>query len=133
MSPAVLGVVERHGSLAELAATLAGFVLALMVVSAAANYVSTNVLFGRITLRSEIINLLNRKAATTSYPNREDDRFQKILSKASESTDSNQEATEAVWTTLTNLTASVLGFAVYCRSEERRVGKECRSRWSPYH
>ena len=23
------------------------------------------------------------------------------------------------------------GYAV--RSEERRVGKECRSRWSPYH
>ena len=22
---------------------------------------------------------------------------------------------------------------VYYRSEERRVGKECRSRWSPYH
>ena len=22
---------------------------------------------------------------------------------------------------------------VLCRSEERRVGKECRSRWSPYH
>ena len=22
---------------------------------------------------------------------------------------------------------------VYTRSEERRVGKECRSRWSPYH
>ena len=21
----------------------------------------------------------------------------------------------------------------YLRSEERRVGKECRSRWSPYH
>ena len=21
----------------------------------------------------------------------------------------------------------------YVRSEERRVGKECRSRWSPYH
>ena len=20
-----------------------------------------------------------------------------------------------------------------CRSEERRVGKECRSRWAPYH
>ena len=24
-------------------------------------------------------------------------------------------------------------FMVYYRSEERRVGKECRSRWSPYH
>ena len=23
--------------------------------------------------------------------------------------------------------------AYYWRSEERRVGKECRSRWSPYH
>ena len=22
---------------------------------------------------------------------------------------------------------------IYKRSEERRVGKECRSRWSPYH
>ena len=26
----------------------------------------------------------------------------------------------------------VVGFVGY-RSEERRVGKECRSRWSPYH
>ena len=25
------------------------------------------------------------------------------------------------------------GDAFYARSEERRVGKECRSRWSPYH
>ena len=25
------------------------------------------------------------------------------------------------------------GLAVLARSEERRVGKECRSRWSPYH
>ena len=24
-------------------------------------------------------------------------------------------------------------FFKYFRSEERRVGKECRSRWSPYH
>ena len=23
--------------------------------------------------------------------------------------------------------------SLYWRSEERRVGKECRSRWSPYH
>ena len=27
----------------------------------------------------------------------------------------------------------VLGAANLYRSEERRVGKECRSRWSPYH
>ena len=31
----------------------------------------------------------------------------------------------------------LLGYGIYMtfgsRSEERRVGKECRSRWSPYH
>ena len=31
----------------------------------------------------------------------------------------------------------IIGVAIsvlmLCRSEERRVGKECRSRWSPYH
>src|SRR3989454_11166707 len=28
---------------------------------------------------------------------------------------------------------SLMGLALAARSEERRVGKECRSRWSPYH
>ncbi len=27
----------------------------------------------------------------------------------------------------------VLMYFIFARSEERRVGKECRSRWSPYH
>ena len=31
------------------------------------------------------------------------------------------------------LTRYVVIYAVYFRSEERRVGKECRSRWSQYH
>ena len=29
--------------------------------------------------------------------------------------------------------ALVSAAILYVRSEERRVGKECRSRWSPYH
>ena len=28
---------------------------------------------------------------------------------------------------------SILIFLLSFRSEERRVGEECRSRWSPYH
>ena len=28
---------------------------------------------------------------------------------------------------------AMFGATVLVRSEERRVGKECRSRWSPYH
>src|SRR5256885_10567729 len=33
----------------------------------------------------------------------------------------------------TNRPPSVAAQAKKLRSEERRVGKECRSRWSPYH
>ena len=32
-----------------------------------------------------------------------------------------------------NFTQEELITAIETRSEERRVGKECRSRWSPYH
>src|SRR5258708_34181864 len=32
-----------------------------------------------------------------------------------------------------NVTDDTEADAVVARSEERRVGKECRSRWSPYH
>ena len=35
-------------------------------------------------------------------------------------------------TTIVNIYAPNIGAPQY-RSEERRVGKECRSRWSPYH
>ena len=32
-----------------------------------------------------------------------------------------------------NLISGLTGYVSFGRSEERRVGKECRSRWSPYH
>src|SRR5256885_9804889 len=32
-----------------------------------------------------------------------------------------------------NIAAALQSTATVYRSEERRVGKECRSRWSPYH
>ena len=36
-------------------------------------------------------------------------------------------------TDIEGLDAEQVEFLRYLRSEERRVGKECRSRWSPYH
>ena len=32
-----------------------------------------------------------------------------------------------------SLAAAIIAAMIVARSEERRVGKECRSRWSPYH
>src|SRR2546430_16336776 len=43
--------------------------------------------------------------------------------------DAGQLAFEPQRTDLAQLVAQVVSL----RSEERRVGKECRSRWSPYH
>lgn len=111
--PVILSAVERRVPVGELALVIGAFVGGLMLVSAAKRYAEENVMFGRITVRCKIINLINQKAATTSYPNLGDDRFEKLLSKAWESTCANASASEAVWTTLTDLTGSAVGFAVY--------------------
>src|ERR1035437_499218 len=42
------------------------------------------------------------------------------------------QAWEAAGSRTSGTWEEVFGKAAY-RSEERRVGKECRSRWSPYH
>ena len=113
VSPTILSVVERQASVTELIVTIVVFVAALMLVSAASSYVNTNTLYGRISVRSEIINLLNRKMATTSYQNISDERFKTLKIKVQETIGSNRAATEAVWTTLTDLTTNIVGFAFY--------------------
>ena len=113
VSPTILSAVERHVPTWELFMTIVGFVIGLMLVSAASAYVNTNALFGRVSVRIEIMNLLNRKAATTSYPNVDDDKFIKLLAKSRECTYSSIAATEAIWTTLTMLTSNILGLLIY--------------------
>lgn len=113
VSPAVLSVVEQNARAAELIGTIVLFVLALMFVSAASAYVNTNTLYGRISVRGELITRLNRKAATTSYPNLSDEKFRELNVKSQMSTNTNSSATEAVWTTLTDLVTNLLGFAAY--------------------
>src|SRR2546421_155303 len=39
----------------------------------------------------------------------------------------------AAYTASTTVTLALAATDTVGRSEERRVGKECRSRWSPYH
>ncbi len=113
VSPAILAAVERHAPVAELLCIIAGFALGSMLVSAASAYVKANTLYGRISVRTEVAALLNRKAATTSYPNVDDDGFQKLLTKAHECVNTNTAAAEAIWDTLTKVVSSLLGFAIY--------------------
>lgn len=113
VSPTILSVVERKAPVTELIGTITFFVLALMLVSAAAEYVNENTLYGRVSVRCEIIALLNKKAATTSYPNIFEERFKKLGAKSQEAINSNRAATEAVWTTLTELATNLIGFTFY--------------------
>lgn len=113
VSPMILSVVERRASVAELIWTVIMFTLALMLVSAVSAYVKENVWYGRITVRTEIMGMLNKKSATTSYPNLYDAKFKKLVTKSQETVSANSEATEAVWITLTEIVTNIMGFAVY--------------------
>ncbi len=113
ITPTILSTVERHASVSQLIFTILTFVIGIMLVSALSTYVNTNNLFGKVTIRLEIINLLNKKAATTSYPNLDDDKFKNLLTKSMGYTDNNSSSTEAIWETLTMILTNILGFIIY--------------------
>lgn len=113
VTPTILSAVERKALISELLLTIIIFTVSIMFLSAASAYVNSNTLFGRISVRMELVNLLNKKAATTSYPNVDDETFSGLLAKAGKVVDSNANAGEAVWTTLTTLTTNILGFFIY--------------------
>src|SRR5256885_14525058 len=70
---------------------------------------------------SEIMLQQTRVTAAIPYYERFLQRFPDVRALAA----APQEEVLRLW--------SGLGYYSRARSEERRVGKECRSRWSPYH
>src|SRR3989449_10480302 len=59
--------------------------------------------------------------------------FRYFLSPAAAFDRSAPEELRAVRGVVASILGMLEGGATHLRSEERRVGKECRSRWSPYH
>ena len=51
----------------------------------------------------------------------------KLLSRIQAMNEANEKKVVKTWSRASTI------FPDMVRSEERRVGKECRSRWSPYH
>lgn len=114
IAPAILNKIELSASLGSVVFTIAAFALVLMLLSGLRSYVDTNALFGRIAVRSQGIYLsISRKYAETSYPNLLNTDFLALGEKASAACDANSEASEAIWTTLTDLMTSCIGFIVY--------------------
>lgn len=114
IAPAILNKIELSASLGNVVFTIAAFAFVLMLLSGLRSYVDTNALFGRIAVRSQGIYLsISRKYAKTSYPNLLNTDFLALGEKASAACSANSEASEAIWTTLTDLMTSCIGFVVY--------------------
>lgn len=114
IAPAILNKIELSASLGSVVFTIAAFAFVLMLLSGLRSYVDTNALFGRIAVRSQGIYLsISRKYAETSYPNLLNTDFLALGEKASAACAGNSEASEAIWTTLTDLMTSCIGFVVY--------------------
>jgi len=79
-------------------------------------------------LRQQAINHIDpmmREQALYEYADRNNDDAVELLSYAVEHDTDRQVRWDSLW--------AIEKLGGIRRSEERRVGKECRSRWSPYH
>ena len=76
-----------------------------------------------------------RQTATRTARNRAVTSKLKTLRKkvAAAVETSDKEAAAAAYNTFSSAVDKAAKVGTIPRSEERRVGKECRSRWSPYH
>ena len=113
LAPRILTLVEEAAALQTLLGTITLFTAALFALRFGRGYLEQIDLFARIDVRSVIIGLLGRKCNTTSYPNTLKPEFIKLRDVAHTASDGNQEATEQIWHTLTELCKNVGGFAVY--------------------
>lgn len=113
IAPTILKAIETNASFGELMATILVFITALVLTYGFNSYIKTNVLYGRVTVRTEIIAMLNNKACKTSYPNIENEEFYKLSVQASDKCNSNSQATEAIWDTLIMLLKNIICFIFY--------------------
>lgn len=99
--------------LGELLGTIGIFSGGLLVLNAGLGYVDANILYGRIDVRSAVISQINHKAYTTSYPNTRDPQVLRLHSEALFNCESNDKASERLWSTLTMLLIDLTGFGIY--------------------
>lgn len=111
--PVILDEIENQVALGGLVKTIVLFTLGLVSVGALTAYIDENKIWGRIEIRSSIVNDIHNKICTTSYCNLAKQSFLNQSEKAVATTQGNWEATEAVWESLYELSLNVLGFIVY--------------------
>ena len=111
--PAILQTVESTAPLADVLRTIGLFTALLLICSMLEEYLDSNTLYGRVEIRRFLLQCISEKSAQTAYPNLLDTKFLQFQDKAYAACESNQNSTERIWTTLTNLLTNLLGFGAY--------------------
>ncbi|MCD8067677.1 MAG: ABC transporter ATP-binding protein/permease [Lachnospiraceae bacterium] len=113
IAPVILSKVEEVVPLKELCLTILGFALLLILLNGLNGYIGENTIWGRVFVRTKIISMINRKNASTSYPNLLDTSFIETEKKAAYATEGNNKAAEAIWDTWKDILVALMGFCVY--------------------
>ena len=113
VAPQILERVEQQASMGELLGTIGVFSAAIFLLMTVRSYINNNTMVSRTFVRMQVIKSIERKSCKTSYPNQKDPAVRKLLQGANTATGGNSQATEHIWTTLTNLLTNVLGFIIY--------------------
>ncbi len=113
LAPEILKKVELAAPLGEMIATIGIFTGVIWALTALVSYLGMATLIKRTGVRAVIIDRINKKSFTTSYPNCFDPDRKKLLGKAKDATSGNGEAAEAIWEALTKLLTNVGCFALY--------------------
>ena len=113
VTPSIVEAVESGVPLAALLRTILFFAGGLMLVGAARAYTETNTLLGRVAVRLAIVKQIVAKYLTSSYANIDKPDFEEKRTRAQESTNSNDQATEAIWDTLIRLLQNAAGLVIY--------------------
>lgn len=113
VAPEILAQVEQSASVVELLITIGIFTATLFFLRGAKAYCTAFRWPAEVDVRSAIIRKITRKTSETSYPNVHDPKILKLGKQAQQATSSNDEATEHIWRTLTELLTNVAGFVAY--------------------
>lgn len=112
MSPTLLKILEERQSLEQLLWTLGCFVLILLSASGVKGYLESLGTY-RIAARQKILDQVNSKAGSCSYPLLLNDDFQNKMAKARNAANGNSSATEAIWHTLFAILENGICFCIY--------------------
>lgn len=113
IGPIVIENVEKLVPLKELLFSICGFSLLLLILNVLLKYIDEIIFFGRVEVRNAIINDINEKACTTSFPNSRNPQILKLQDEAMKSCSNNDTATEHVWRTLTLLMVNIFSIIIY--------------------